>query len=330
MKILVTGAAGFIGYHVVKKLLSNKHEVVGIDNFNNYYDIKLKKKRYAQLKKIKNANLNFYKIDLQNKIKLNNLFKKYKFDYVINLAAQAGVRNSISSPDSYFNSNIIGFYNLLKFSLRYRIKHLVAASSSSVYGEQTNSTKEENSTDKPLQFYAATKKSNEVMAHAFSNIYKIPITMIRFFTVYGPWGRPDMMLYKFTDLILKNKKIPLYNKGHHYRDFTYIDDIVDGILLSIKKIPKINKNKKIPFEVYNLGNSKPVYLRKFLSELEKQLKIKAKIMNLKKQKGDVFKTFANISKAKNNLGYNPKTSHEKGITQFLKWYKKYTANEKTQ
>ena len=326
MKILVTGAAGFIGYHVVKKLLSYKNDVVGIDNFNDYYDVKLKKARYSQLKKIKSKNLNFYKIDLQNKTKLNNLFKKHKFDFVINLAAQAGVRYSLSNPDSYLNSNIIGFYNLLKLSVKYKIKHLIGASSSGVYGEQTNNTKEEDNTDKPLQFYAATKKSNELMAHSFSSIYKIPITMIRFFTVYGPWGRPDMMLYKFTDLITKNKKIPFYNKGHHYRDFTYIDDTVDGILLSVKKIPKINKNKKVPFEVYNLANSKPVYLREFLSELEKQLKIKVKIMNLKKQNGDVFRTSANISKAKKNLGYNPKTSYKKGITQFLKWYKKYEAN----
>ena len=326
MKILVTGAAGFMGYHVVKKLLDYKNDVVGIDNFNDYYDVKLKKARYSQLKKIKTKNLNFYKIDLQNETKLNNLFKKHKFDFVINLAAQAGVRYSLSNPDSYLNSNIIGFYNLLKLSVKYKIKHLIGASSSSVYGEQTNNTKEEDNTDKPLQFYAATKKSNELMAHSFSNIYKIPITMIRFFTVYGPWGRPDMMLYKFTDLITKNKKIPFYNKGHHYRDFTYIDDTVDGILLSVKKIPKINKNKKVPFEVYNLANSKPVYLREFLSELEKQLKIKVKIMNLKKQNGDVFKTCANISKAKKNLGYNPKTSYKEGITQFLKWYKKYTAN----
>ena len=326
MKILVTGAAGFMGYHVVKKLLDYKNDVVGIDNFNDYYDVKLKKARYSQLKKIKTKNLNFYKIDLQNETKLNNLFKKHKFDFVINLAAQAGVRYSLSNPDSYLNSNIIGFYNLLKFSVKYKIKHLIGASSSSVYGEQTNNTKEEDNTDKPLQFYAATKKSNELMAHSFSNIYKIPITMIRFFTVYGPWGRPDMMLYKFTDLITKNKKIPFYNKGHHYRDFTYIDDTVDGILLSVKKIPKINKNKKVPFEVYNLANSKQVYLREFLSELEKQLKIKVKIMNLKKQNGDVFRTSANISKAKKNLGYNPKTGYKEGITQFLKWYKKYTAN----
>ena len=326
MKILVTGAAGFMGYHVVKKLLDYKNDVVGIDNFNDYYDVKLKKARYSQLKKIKTKNLNFYKIDLQNETKLNNLFKKHKFDFVINLASQAGVRYSLSNPDSYLNSNIIGFYNLLKLSVKYKIKHLIGASSSSVYGEQTNNTKEEDNTDKPLQFYAATKKSNELMAHSFSNIYKIPITMIRFFTVYGPWARPDMMLYKFTDLITKNKKIPFYNKGHHYRDFTYIDDTVDGILLSVKKIPKINKNKKVPFEVYNLANSKPVYLREFLSELEKQLKIKVKIMNLKKQNGDVFKTCANISKAKKNLGYNPKTSYKEGITQFLKWYKKYTAN----
>lgn len=328
MRILVTGAAGFIGFHVVKKLLSEKHHVIGIDNFNKYYDVKLKKNRYLQLKTLKNNNLYFFKIDIQNNKKINNLFKKYRFDYVINLAAQAGVRHSISNPNSYLNSNIIGFYNILKYSVKYKVKHLVGASSSSVYGEQLSASKEKNDTDKPLQFYAATKKSNELMAHSYSNIYKIPITILRFFTVYGPWGRPDMALFKFTKAMMKNEKIYLHNKGHHYRDFTYIDDIVDGVTLALKKIPRIEKKIPAPFAVFNLGNGKTVYLKTFLLELEKQLKIKAKIVYLKKQKGDVFKTSACIEKAKKELGYNPKTNYKKGITQFLTWYKKYSKNAK--
>jgi UDP-glucuronate 4-epimerase len=328
MRILVTGAAGFIGFHVVKKLLNEKYKVIGIDNFNKYYDIKLKKSRYLQLKKLKNKNLGFFKIDIQNNKKINKLFKKYKFDYVINLAAQAGVRYSISNPESYLNSNIIGFYNILRYSVKYHVKHLVVASSSSVYGEQLNIAKEEKSdTDKPLQFYAATKKSNELMAHSYSNIYKIPITILRFFTVYGPWGRPDMALFKFTRAMMKNEKIYLYNKGHHYRDFTYVDDIVDGVTLALKRIPKIEKNISTPLAIFNLGNGKTVYLKNFLLELQKQLKIKAKIIYLKKQKGDVFKTLACIKKAKKELGYNPKINYKKGITQFLSWYKHYSKNE---
>ena len=328
MRILVTGAAGFIGFHLAKKLLDQKHFVVGIDNFNHYYDVKLKENRYLQLKKLKNRNLVFLRTDLQNIKKLNSIFKKYKFDCVINLAAQAGVRYSISNPDTYLNSNVIGFYNILKYSVKYKVKHLVAASSSSVYGEQSNNTKEKSDTSKPLQFYAATKKSNELMAYSFANIYKIPITIIRFFTVYGPWGRPDMALFKFTESIIKKKNIYLHNKGHHYRDFTYIDDIVDGVSLALKKIPKSKKENSVPFSVFNLGNNKAIYLKKFLIELEKQLKIKAKIIYLKKQKGDVFKTSASIVKAKKELGYNPKTNYKIGISKFILWYKQYIKNEK--
>jgi UDP-glucuronate 4-epimerase len=323
MRILVTGAAGFIGFHLTKKLLDQKHHVVGIDNFNNYYDIKLKKNRYLQLIRLKNKNLVFFKTDIQNTKKLNSIFKKYRFDCVINLAAQAGVRYSISNPDIYLNSNVIGFYNILKCSVKYKVKHLVAASSSSVYGEQLDNTKEKSDTNKPLQFYAATKKSNELMAYSFSNIYKIPVTIIRFFTVYGPWGRPDMALYKFTEAIIKKKNIYLHNKGNHYRDFTYIDDIIDGITLTLKKIPKIKKDDLVPFSVFNLGNNKSINLKKFLIELEKQLKIKAKIIYAKKQKGDVFKTSASIVKAKKELGYKPRTNYKIGISKFLLWYKKY-------
>ena len=205
MKVLVTGAAGFIGYHVSKILLNKKINVIGIDNLNKYYDTQLKKARLEDLKGLR-KNFIFYKLDLKNSIGLDKIFKKYKFDYVINLAAQAGVRYSINNPDSYFDSNIVGFFNLLKCCRKYKTKHLIAASSSSVYGETKKSVRENSNTNNPLQFYAATKKSNEMMAHSFSSIYKLPITMLRLFTVYGPWGRPDMSLFKFTDAILNKKK----------------------------------------------------------------------------------------------------------------------------
>ncbi len=320
MKILVTGSAGFIGFHVSKKLVENGHKIVGIDNLNSYYDIKLKKNRHKYLKEKFKKNFSFFKIDLKNYSKLKKLFKKEKFDYVINLAAQAGVRMSIDKPDSYFDSNLVGFYNILKCSTNFKIKHLVAASSSSVYGEQRDNTKENYETSKPIQFYAATKKANEVMAHAFSNIYKIPITIIRFFTVYGPWGRPDMALYKFTNAIINDKTFELYNRGNHYRDFTFIDDIVDGTLRALRKIPR---SKDIPYQVYNLGNNRPVNLKIFVKELEKQVNKKAKFKNLGYQKGDVYKTSADISKAKKNLGYKPKVNIKTGISKFLSWYKRY-------
>ena len=321
MNILITGAAGFIGFHVSKNLLKNKnYRVIGLDNLNDYYDPKLKRDRLKVLKTNSKNNFIFYRKDLNNIQELQKIFKKHKFKYVLHLAAQAGVRYSLKNPDSYFNSNILGFYNMLKCSTKYKVKHVIIASSSSVYGENSNLTKETSNTDNPLQFYAATKKTNEVIAHTFANIYKTPISAIRFFTVYGPWGRPDMSLYNFTKNIIKNKKINLYNKGRHYRDFTYIDDIVNGVVSTIKKIP--NK-KKIPYEVYNLGRGKPVDLRKFLKELEKQLKKKAKVVFLTKQKGDVYKTHASIHKAKKNLKFNPKTNYKEGISKFLEWFHSY-------
>ena len=319
MKVLVTGAAGFIGYHVSKILLNKKINVIGIDNLNKYYDTQLKKARLEDLKGLR-KNFIFYKLDLKNSIGLDKIFKKYKFDYVINLAAQAGVRYSINNPDSYFDSNIVGFFNLLKCCKKYKTKHLIAASSSSVYGETKKSVRESSNTNNPLQFYAATKKSNEMMAHSFSSIYKLPITMLRLFTVYGPWGRPDMSLFKFTDAILNKKKIHLYNKGKHYRDYSYIDDIAKGIIATIKEKPK---SKNIPFSLFNLGNGNSIYLKTFLKELEKQLNEKTEVLYLKKQKGDIFKTHSNINQAKKILKFNPKVDYKKGISKFIDWYKKF-------
>ena len=320
MKILVTGAAGFIGFHVVKKLLKKKIFVVGIDNFNKYYDPNLKLSRYKELLKINNK-FKIHKIDLKDFTKVKNLFKKNKFDIVVNLAAQAGVRYSIDNPDSYFESNVVGFYNILKNCKTFKIRHLIAASSSSIYGEYSYGATEDISTsDKPLQFYAATKKSNEVMAHSFSNIYKTPVSMVRFFTVYGPWGRPDMSLFNFTDRILRNKSVKLYNRGNHIRDYTYVDDVVNAVVKLIYKKPK---NKKVPFEVYNLGNEKGIYLKDFLNELIKQLKIKPKITLLKRQHGDVLNTLSNTKKIKKLIGHKSKTNYKKGISLFLSWYKNY-------
>jgi len=320
MKVLVTGAAGVIGFHITKKLLEKKISVVGLDNFNKYYDPKLKFARYKELRKINNK-FRIYKIDLKNYTQINRLFKSKKFNIVIHLAAQAGVRYSIENPDSYFDSNIVGFYNVLKNCKIFKIKHLISASSSSVYGDFSFGAKEDTSrTDKPLQFYAATKKSNEVMCHAFSNIYKMPISVLRFFTVYGPWGRPDMSLFTFTNLILRKKTVKLFNRGNHIRDYTYIDDVVNAVIKLIYKKPT---NKKVPFEVYNLGNEKGVYLKDFLNELIKQLKIKPKILLLKRQDGDVLNTLSNTKKIKKLVGHKSKTNHKKGISLFLNWYKNY-------
>ena len=323
MKILVTGSAGFIGYHVSKKLIELGHNVVGIDNLNHYYDVKLKKNRNLFLKKKYKNKFHFYKIDINNFTKLNNFFKKEKINSVIHLAAQAGVRMSINKPNNYFQSNVVGFFNILKCCIKYKIKHLVAASSSSVYGDQKNNTDEHFETSKPLQFYAATKKSNEVMAYSFSNIYKLPISIVRLFTVYGPWGRPDMALFKFTSAMINKQKIYLYNNGQHYRDFTYIDDIVNGIVLTLNKVPISKKSNSVPFEIYNLGNNKTISIKKIVKELESKLKIKARIKLVKKQKGDVFKTSASIIKSKKILGYSPKIEYKTGVSNFIDWYKNY-------
>tara|TARA_B100000945_G_scaffold301632_1_gene284572 strand:- start:91 stop:1062 length:972 start_codon:yes stop_codon:yes gene_type:complete len=322
MQILVTGAAGFIGFHLVEKILQNKKDfVVGIDNLNSYYDVKLKKNRLSILKKYKN--FRFKKIDINNYKKVEKIFKENKFKIVINLAAQAGVRYSIENPKNYFENNIRGFFNIIDLSRHNKIKHFLYASTSSVYGNQNKyPLKESFSTDGPLSFYAATKKCNEVIAHSYSNIYGIPSTGFRFFTVYGPYGRPDMALFKFVKAILQNKYIHLFNKGDHFRDFTYIDDIVMYIESLIKKPSK----DAVPYKIFNIGSDKPYSLTKFLSLIETSLNKKAKIKLVKAQLGDVHKTHASIDNLKKITGLFPKVKLKKGIKSFINWYKDYYKN----
>jgi UDP-glucuronate 4-epimerase len=333
LKILITGCAGFIGYHASTKFLDKGHEVIGVDNLNNYYDVALKKNRLKELKKYK-KNFSFIKVDICNDKKINLIFKKNKFDIVVHLAAQAGVRYSITNPRSYLNTNITGFFNILECSKKYKIKHLSYASTSSVYGANKNfPLSEKNIADHPIQFYAATKRSNEIMAHSYSSLYKLPTTGFRFFTVYGPWGRPDMALFIFTKNIIEGKKIPLFNNGNHARSFTYVKDIVEGVYNSVMEIPKKNKkwsalkpdpsSSNCPFRILNIGNNKSESLKKYLKLIEKNIGKKAKINNLIIQPGDIVKTYADLTKIKNEVGFTPKTSIEKGIKEFIDWYKFY-------
>ena len=331
MKIIVTGSSGFIGFHVSKKLLGSGNKVHGIDSMNNYYDVNLKKARLAILKKYKN--FSFSKAKIENSKDLGKAFKKFKPTVVIHLAAQAGVRYSIEKPRVYLDSNITGTYNIIEIAKRLNVKHLIMASSSSVYGANKKIPfKEVDKTETQMSIYAATKKSNESMAHAYSNIWKIPITMVRFFTVYGPWGRPDMALFKFTRGILKNRKIDVYNNGKMYRDFTYIDDIVNGINLLISKVPSTKQLGKYkddslspiaPFRILNIGNTKKVFLLEFIKEIEKVLGKKAKRNYMPLQKGDVKQTLSNTNLLKRITNYNPKINFKTGIRNFLDWYLEY-------
>lgn len=324
MNILVTGCAGFIGFNLCLNLLKKKNiNVFGIDNLNDYYDIKLKNNRLKILKKVNN--FSFKKVDITNINKLNNYFKKNQIKYVVNLAAQAGVRYSITNPRKYLDSNIIGFFNILECSKKYQIKHLVYASTSSVYGDNNNFPLEESyNTDKPISFYAATKKSNEIMAYSYSYIYNLRTTGLRFFTVYGPYGRPDMSLFKFTKAIINSKPINFFNKGDHERDFTYIDDVVNAISKSLF-VKKVNK---IPFEIFNVGSDNPIHLKNFLKIIEKFLKKKAKVNMKKFQLGDIKKTHASIKKISQITGFRVKTSVSTGIEKFIEWYNAYYENKK--
>ncbi len=319
-KILVTGAAGFIGFHLCNRLIRKRNiKVFGIDNLNAYYDVKLKKYRLKILQQASKS-FTFYKIDLRDQKQLEENFEKNKYDIVINLAAQAGVRYSISHPREYINTNIIGFYNLLEISTKIRVKHFIFASTSSVYGDNKKMPLKENfNTSKPLSLYAATKSSNEALAHANSNIHTIPTTGLRFFTVYGPFGRPDMSLFKFTKNILNDEPIELFNKGNHIRDFTYVDDVVSAVSKLIFKYPK----GKIPFDIYNIASSRPRRLKLFLSTIEKFLKKKSIQKKLDLQPGDIYKTHASIDKLQKATKFKPKNDIIEGINKFIKWYKSY-------
>ena len=334
MKILITGSSGFIGFHLSKLLLEKGNSVYGIDSMNNYYDVNLKKARLNILKKYRK--FNFSKANLESSKKIKNIFNKVKPKIVIHLAAQAGVRYSIHKPKVYLKSNIDGTFNVIEASHEIKVKHLIMASSSSVYGANKKIPfKEIDKTETQLSIYAATKKANESMAHAYSNIWKIPITMLRFFTVYGPWGRPDMALFKFTRGILKNKKVNIYNYGKMYRDFTYIDDIVNGIALLINKAPNIKQKNKYkndslspiaPFRILNIGNTKKVFLLDFIKQIEYELGKKAIKNYMPLQKGDVKQTLSNTSLLKKITGYNSKTNYKIGIKNFIGWYNKYYNN----
>lgn len=320
MNLLVTGCAGFIGYHTCERILKNyKYNIIGIDNLNNYYDINLKKNRLKNLKK--NKKFNFFNVDISDIDKLKKIFRNYKITYVVNLAAQAGVRYSIENRNQYFKSNIVGFYNLLEMCKDYKVKHFIFASSSSVYGNNNKLPfDEKQTTDFPLSFYAATKKTNEILAYPYSCLFKMNITGIRFFTVYGPYGRPDMALYKFVNGLLNRKTIELYNYGKHLRDFTYIDDVTEGIFKIIFKPPQ----KKVPYEIVNLGRGRPEKLIDFLNSILLELNItKFKVIRKKIQLGDTISTFASTRKLYKNYAFKPSTSIKIGINKFISWYRNY-------
>ncbi len=332
MKILVTGAAGFIGFHTSKKLLDRGDNVVGIDNLNDYYDVTLKQDRLKQL--TDRSNFEFQKLDLADRDGIEALFQTHQFDRVINLAAQAGVRYSIENPRTYIDSNIVGFLNILEGCRNTKVPHLSYASSSSVYGANVKQPfAESDNVDHPVSLYAASKKSNELMAHTYSNLFDLPTTGLRFFTVYGPWGRPDMALFKFTKGIIEAKAIDIYNHGEMYRDFTYIDDIVEGVIRITDQIPQKNKewdglmpdpaSSFAPYKIYNIGNNAPVKLMDFVEAIEKSIGKKAQKNMMDIQPGDVPSTSADTSSLQADIGFKPNTSVNEGIDQFINWYKDY-------
>ncbi|WP_413160333.1 NAD-dependent epimerase [Capilliphycus salinus ALCB114379] len=326
MKILVTGSAGFIGFHLSKILLERGDTVIGLDNLNSYYQVSLKKDRLEQLNPFEN--FTFYHLDLVDREQLEKLFSEHKFDAVVNLAAQAGVRYSIENPHAYVDSNLTGFINILEGCRHTNVGHLIFASSSSVYGANKKIPFEvEDNVDYPVSLYAATKKANELMAHSYSHLYNIPSTGLRFFTVYGPWGRPDMAYFLFTKAILDGKPIKVFNHGKMQRDFTYIDDLVEGIVRLIDNIPQPNlqaeSNTKAPYKIYNIGNNKPVELSRFIEVLETCLGKKAVKEMLPMQPGDVPITYANVDPLIQDVGFSPDTPIEVGIQRFVEWYRSY-------
>lgn len=332
---MVTGVAGFIGSSLAQYLLSRGDKVTGIDNLNDYYDVSLKR---ARLKLLKNyESFDFQELDISDRIKIDKLFSSNSFEKVVNLAAQAGVRYSIENPSSYIDSNIVGFANILEGCRHKKVTHLVYASSSSVYGSNTKLPfSEKDNVDHPISLYAASKKSNELMAHAYSHLYQLPTTGLRFFTVYGPWGRPDMALFKFTKGIIDGTAIPVYNQGNMIRDFTYIDDIVEGIVLVLDGYPSSEKiftsgdihAKETPWEIYNIGNSNKIELMNYIKAIEKALDKKAVLDLLPMQDGDVPATEADMEKLKTDFGFIPKISVEEGVSRFVEWYCKYYPQKK--
>lgn len=330
-KILVTGSAGFIGFHLSKKLLREGHTVVGLDNVNNYYDPQLKEDR---LKQLDNSNFNFIQTDLEELNTINQTFEQYQPDIVINLAAQAGVRYSLENPHAYINSNIVGFTNILEACRHYKVEHLIYASSSSVYGANTTKpfTTSDN-IDHPVSLYAATKKSNELMAHTYSHLYDLPTTGLRFFTVYGPWGRPDMALFLFTKAIVNDEPINVFNHGNMMRDFTYVDDIVESIKRLVDKPAKPNpdwsgedpdpSSSYVPYKVYNIGNNDPVRLMDFIEAIENKLGKTAEKNYMPLQPGDVPETYADVEDLFRNIDFRPQTSIQDGVNKFIDWYIDY-------
>ena len=319
--ILVTGAAGFIGFHLSKQLLADNYTVVGIDNLNDYYDVSLKEDRLKILKE--HQNFTFIKADIADKEAVDSCFLNFSPEIVINLAAQAGVRYSIENPEAYIHSNILGFFNILEACRHNPVEHLLYASSSSVYGNQEKTPfSTSDNVDHPISLYAATKKSNELMAYTYSHLYNIPSTGLRFFTVYGPFGRPDMAYFSFTNKIMNGEKIKIFNNGDLYRDFTYVDDIVKGIVKLINKIPEKDKNGA-KYKVYNIGNNKPEKLMYFIETLEKSIGKTANKEFLPMQAGDVIGTYADVSELERDIGFKPQTSIEEGLKRFADWYMKY-------
>ena len=338
MKIIVTGAAGFIGFHVCKRLIQDGNQVIGLDNLNDYYDINLKKDRIKELITISGNDENifkFSKVDLVDSNRLEQIFSNHddinsKISIVIHLAAQAGVRYSIENPSAYVQSNLVGFSNIIEISKKHKVEHFYYASSSSVYGGNKKLPFEEiDNVDKPISLYAATKKSNELVAHTYSHLFNLPTTGLRFFTVYGPWGRPDMALFKFTKSIISNQPIRVFNYGNMLRDFTYIDDVVKAIMNLIKKSSEHkynlinNKIQNIPYKIFNIGNSRPTKLTDYIKSIESNLGKKAVIVFEEIQPGDVEATYSNTKHLEEYINFRPNTSIEKGIKRFIEWYLEY-------
>ena len=331
-KALVTGVAGFIGFHLARRLLKDSYQVVGIDNINPYYDIALKEARLEELKD--QPNFTFFKMDLVDRKQLERLFARQEFEVVVNMAAQAGVRYSIENPFAYVDSNLVGFVNLLECCRHYNIKHFVFASSSSVYGANTTMPfSVHHNVDHPVSLYAATKKANELMAHTYSHLYRLPSTGLRFFTVYGPWGRPDMALFLFTRAILEDQPLKVFNHGKMQRDFTYIDDIIEGVVRVLSRLPQPNPHwsgaepdpgtSSAPYKIYNIGNNNPVELIKFIEVIEAALGKRAQKEFMDLQPGDVVATYADVDDLMQDVGFKPATPIEVGVERFVKWFKDF-------